>query len=121
MSTTPPPMPHLTKTPDPPATRIRHHSLSGIRTGLMEEDGGEGGGGGGRGEEEGRGGGEDTHPLVVDRRPPPNPGLRHPRALVFLSLWYIFSGFTLFLNKYILTYQKADPHVLCECALLCLG
>lgn len=116
MSTTPPPMPHLTKTA--PATRIRHHSLSGIKSGLMEEDGGEGGGGGRRGEEPD---GEDdtripsvvTHSPAADRRPPPNPGLRHPRALVFLALWYIFSGFTLFLNKYILTYQKADPHVLC--------
>ncbi|KAK7076597.1 hypothetical protein SK128_014716 [Halocaridina rubra] len=42
-----------------------------------------------------------------------NLGLRHPRAICFLLLWYIFSGFTLFLNKYILSYQKADPHVLC--------
>lgn len=42
-----------------------------------------------------------------------NPGLQHPRAICFLILWYIFSGFTLFLNKYILSYQKADPHVLC--------
>ncbi|XP_076060763.1 solute carrier family 35 member E2A-like isoform X2 [Oratosquilla oratoria] len=40
-------------------------------------------------------------------------GLNHPRAMLFLMLWYIFSGFTLFLNKYILSYQKADPHVLC--------
>lgn len=42
-----------------------------------------------------------------------NIGLQHPRAISFLVLWYIFSGITLFLNKYILTYQKADPHVLC--------
>lgn len=40
-------------------------------------------------------------------------GLQHPRAILFLILWYIFSAITLFLNKYILSYQKADPHVLC--------
>ncbi|XP_069939329.1 solute carrier family 35 member E2B isoform X3 [Cherax quadricarinatus] len=47
-----------------------------------------------------------------------NVGLQHPRAVTFLVLWYIFSGITLFLNKYILTYQKADPHVLCGMQML---
>lgn len=44
-----------------------------------------------------------------------NIGLQNRRALIFLALWYVFSGITLFLNKYILSYQNADPHVLCEC------
>lgn len=43
-----------------------------------------------------------------------NHGLRHPRAILFLILWYLFSAVTLFLNKYILTYQKADPYFLCK-------
>ncbi|XP_042889488.1 solute carrier family 35 member E2A-like isoform X2 [Penaeus japonicus] len=47
-----------------------------------------------------------------------NTGLQHPRAILFLVLWYIFSGITLFLNKYILTYQNADPHVLCGMQML---
>ncbi|KAK6622205.1 hypothetical protein RUM44_002012 [Polyplax serrata] len=39
-------------------------------------------------------------------------GLFNMRALFFLALWYFFSGCTLFLNKYILTYMKGDPTVL---------
>lgn len=39
-------------------------------------------------------------------------GLLNARALVFLLLWYIFSGCTLFLNKYILTYLNGNPTVL---------
>ncbi|KAK0167090.1 hypothetical protein PV327_004533 [Microctonus hyperodae] len=39
-------------------------------------------------------------------------GLSHPRALLFLGLWYIFSGCTLFLNKYILSYMNGDPTIL---------
>lgn len=39
-------------------------------------------------------------------------GLSHPRALLFLGLWYIFSGCTLFLNKYILSYMEGDPTIL---------
>lgn len=39
-------------------------------------------------------------------------GLLNIRALVFLLLWYIFSGCTLFLNKYILTYLNGNPTVL---------
>lgn len=39
-------------------------------------------------------------------------GLSNPRALLFLILWYVFSGCTLFLNKYILTYMEGDPTIL---------
>lgn len=39
-------------------------------------------------------------------------GLLNIRAFFFLILWYIFSAFTLFLNKYILTTLKGDPAVL---------
>ncbi|XP_014256942.1 solute carrier family 35 member E2B-like [Cimex lectularius] len=39
-------------------------------------------------------------------------GLLNCRALFFLFLWYFFSGCTLFLNKYILSYMQADPTVL---------
>lgn len=39
-------------------------------------------------------------------------GLYSCRAIVFLVLWYLFSGCTLFLNKYILSYLNGDPTVL---------
>lgn len=39
-------------------------------------------------------------------------GICNPRAFFFLILWYIFSAFTLFLNKYILATLKGDPAVL---------
>lgn len=39
-------------------------------------------------------------------------GLLNPRALLFLTLWYVFSGCTLFLNKYILSYMEGDPTIL---------
>lgn len=39
-------------------------------------------------------------------------GLLNVRAIFFLVLWYFFSGCTLFLNKYILSYMKGDPTVL---------
>ena len=39
-------------------------------------------------------------------------GLWNVRAAVFLILWYIFSGCTLFLNKYILTSLRGDPTLL---------
>lgn len=39
-------------------------------------------------------------------------GLLNVRALIFLILWYIFSGCTLFLNKYILTYMNGNPTIL---------
>lgn len=34
------------------------------------------------------------------------------RPLVFLVLWYIFSGCTLFLNKYIMSTLHGDPTLL---------
>lgn len=39
-------------------------------------------------------------------------GLLNVRAIVFLLLWYVFSGCTLFLNKYILKYLDGNPWVL---------
>jgi hypothetical protein len=39
-------------------------------------------------------------------------GLLNVRAIFFLVLWYFFSGCTLFLNKYILSYMKGDPTIL---------
>ncbi|XP_066600786.1 solute carrier family 35 member E2B-like [Prorops nasuta] len=45
-------------------------------------------------------------------------GLFNPRALLFLTLWYIFSGCTLFLNKYILSYMQGDPAILGACQML---
>ncbi|XP_071052705.1 solute carrier family 35 member E2A-like isoform X2 [Onthophagus taurus] len=39
-------------------------------------------------------------------------GLFNGRAILFLLLWYLFSGCTLFLNKYILTYLNGNPTVL---------
>lgn len=39
-------------------------------------------------------------------------GLCNFKAFLFLILWYIFSGCTLFLNKYILTYMNGDPTIL---------
>lgn len=39
-------------------------------------------------------------------------GLFSCRAMFFLVLWYFFSGCTLFLNKYILTYMRGDPTIL---------
>lgn len=41
-------------------------------------------------------------------------GLFNVRASFFLVLWYLFSGCTLFLNKYILSYMNGDPTVLGE-------
>jgi len=41
-----------------------------------------------------------------------NSGLLNVRALWFLFLWYFFSGCTLFLNKYILTYMEGDSILL---------
>lgn len=36
----------------------------------------------------------------------------HPKALLFLALWYFWSGCTLFLNKYIVGFMKGDPLIL---------
>lgn len=44
-------------------------------------------------------------------------GLLSIRAIIFLLLWYLFSGCTLFLNKYILTYLNGNPTVLGKCYL----
>ncbi|KAL2716890.1 solute carrier family 35 member E2 [Vespula squamosa] len=45
-------------------------------------------------------------------------GLFNPRALLFLTLWYVFSGCTLFLNKYILSYMEGNPTILGACQML---
>ncbi|XP_046396010.1 solute carrier family 35 member E2A-like isoform X1 [Ischnura elegans] len=45
-------------------------------------------------------------------------GLLNIRAIFFLVLWYFFSGCTLFLNKYILSYMHGDPAVLGTCQML---
>ncbi|KAK4879767.1 hypothetical protein RN001_007913 [Aquatica leii] len=45
-------------------------------------------------------------------------GLRNIRAIIFLLLWYLFSGCTLFLNKYILTYLNGNPTMLGACQML---
>ncbi|XP_071513204.1 solute carrier family 35 member E2A-like [Panulirus ornatus] len=91
------------------ATRSRLISMSSIKTNLLEE-----------GADEllvpQYGGAVPKDSLAGNKMK--NVGLQHPRALCFLVLWYIFSGITLFLNKYILTYQKADPHVLCGMQML---
>ena len=42
-------------------------------------------------------------------------GLMNVRAFSFLVLWYIFSAFTLFLNKYILSTLRGDPMLLGKC------
>lgn len=41
-------------------------------------------------------------------------GLWNVRAFTFLILWYLFSGCTLFLNKYIMTTLHGDPTFLGE-------
>ena len=33
----------------------------------------------------------------------------HPRAIMYLLLWYFWSGCTLFLNKYVVFFMKGDP------------
>lgn len=43
---------------------------------------------------------------------PTDSGLKNVRAIWFLLLWYFFSGCTLFMNKYILTYLHGDPTLL---------
>ncbi|KAK4318198.1 hypothetical protein Pmani_010775 [Petrolisthes manimaculis] len=86
-----------------PGTRSRQLSLSGIKMEEAEEqkllDG----------KKEDRSGGKGNFRSNHNQ----NIGLLHRRPLIFLALWYVFSGITLFLNKYILSYQNADPHVLC--------
>lgn len=52
---------------------------------------------------------DDPLPLDTHR------GLFSPRAFFFLIFWYIFSAFTLFQNKYILSSLPGDPTMLSEC------
>ena len=33
----------------------------------------------------------------------------HPKAIMYLLLWYFWSGCTLFLNKYVVFFMKGDP------------
>ena len=39
-------------------------------------------------------------------------GLRHPAAMFLMALWYLFSAFNLFANKYIISYLRGDPALL---------
>lgn len=60
---------------------------------------------------------EEPKQLLLRKESEPNvsdvkSGLWSARAIVFLLLWYIFSGCTLFLNKYILKYLNGNPWVL---------
>ena len=41
----------------------------------------------------------------------------HPRAIMYLLLWYFWSGCTLFLNKYVVFFMKGDPIFLGKIAL----
>lgn len=54
----------------------------------------------------------NIHSTVVYTREETKDGLFNVRAMFFLLLWYFFSGCTLFLNKYILSYLDADPTIL---------
>ena len=50
------------------------------------------------------------HRVITEN--PGKAGLWNIRAIRFLLLWYFFSGCTLFLNKYILSFMRGDPIVL---------
>jgi len=50
--------------------------------------------------------------------PTTDAGLQNVRAIWFLALWYFFSGCTLFLNKYILSYLEGDSTLLGSCQML---
>ncbi|XP_042213908.1 solute carrier family 35 member E2A-like isoform X2 [Homarus americanus] len=90
------------------ATRSRLPSMTSVKTSFSEDD---------EALTSQYGGSSSKDPLERNKKIK-NLGLQHPRAIFFLVLWYIFSGVTLFLNKYILTYQNADPHVLCGMQML---
>ena len=46
----------------------------------------------------------------------------HPSALLFCALWYVFSGLTLYLNKYIVALDMMNEPVLaCAQMWACLG
>ncbi|KAE8743291.1 hypothetical protein FOCC_FOCC011120 [Frankliniella occidentalis] len=55
------------------------------------------------------------HHRVITETAENKAGLWNIRAIRFLVLWYFFSGCTLFLNKYILTFMRGDPMVLGIC------
>lgn len=46
-------------------------------------------------------------------------GLLHPQALLFCSLWYVFSGLTLYLNKYIVALGVMNEPVLAATQMWC--
>lgn len=52
------------------------------------------------------------HHRVITETPENKAGLWNIRAVRFLILWYFFSGCTLFLNKYILSFMRGDPMIL---------
>lgn len=52
------------------------------------------------------------HHRVITETPENKAGLWNIRAVRFLLLWYFFSGCTLFLNKYILSFMRGDPMIL---------
>ena len=52
------------------------------------------------------------HHRVITETPENKAGLWNVRAVRFLILWYFFSGCTLFLNKYILSFMRGDPMIL---------
>lgn len=60
----------------------------------------------------------DTTPPEDDVQDAPTPtstgGLWGTKAIICLVLWYFFSFTTLFLNKYILTFDGSDPIMLGE-------
>ena len=39
-------------------------------------------------------------------------GMRAPKPILFLTLWYLFSGLTLFFNKYIVAIMKGSETLL---------
>lgn len=55
------------------------------------------------------------HHRVITETPENKAGLWNVRAVRFLILWYFFSGCTLFLNKYILSFMRGDPMILGIC------
>jgi len=63
----------------------------------------------------------EPRPLLDPASESAKGGLLNCRALFFLFLWYLFSGCTLFLNKYILTYMEADPTLLGTFQMLTTG
>ena len=52
----------------------------------------------------------DVRSVVIERQG----GLANRFVLLLLMLWYFFSALTLFTNKYIVSFRKADPTVIGE-------